>query len=148
MQKELIKSVSPKREVCEDFVEHCDLYLKRTAWSGPCPSWFKNGDANGRLNIFPGSRLIFFDLLWEPRFEDYNIKYRSNRFNYFGNGFSSLEFEAGADISYYLGSNFEPATLLPRTERSSLKVVEETAKVTAKFQVTEINGLPQTNGVH
>ncbi|KAK5311909.1 hypothetical protein LTR93_011549 [Exophiala xenobiotica] len=97
IQHECIKSVTPKREVCEEFVEHYDLWVKRTAWSGPRPSWFKNGDVNGSLNLFPGSRMMFFDLLWEPRYEDYKIEYWSkNRFNYFGNGFMLDDYVGGS----------------------------------------------------
>ena len=114
MQKERIKSVAPKREVCEAFAEHADLFAKRTAWNGPCSSWFKNGDVNGRLTVFPGSRLTYFDLLWEPRYEDYNIEYMSgNEFNYLGNGFHIVEFNGG-DNSYYLGTVDGPVEMISR----------------------------------
>lgn len=75
IQIELIKSMTPKREACEAFARHADLFIKRTAWNGPCSSWFKNGDINGRLSVFPGSRLVYWELLSTPRFEDYNYEY-------------------------------------------------------------------------
>lgn len=113
MQKEDIKSMTPRRDVCEAFAEHADLYVKRTAWSDPCSSWFKNGDPNGRLTMFPGSRLTYFDLLEDPRYEDYKIGYwSSNQFNFLGNGFSTIEFD-GSDISHYLGPLAQPVQLLP-----------------------------------
>ena len=85
-------AMTPRREVCERFAEHSDLYAKRTAWSGPCPSWFKNGKKDGRLTMFPGSRLVYFKLLSEPRFEDYKIDYWSpNPFRFLGNGFDLIE---------------------------------------------------------
>lgn len=38
----------------------------------------------------------------EPRFEDYNIRYRgTNRFKFMGNGFTKKEVD-GQDLSFYL----------------------------------------------
>lgn len=114
MQKELIKSVTPKREVCEAFAKHADLFVQRTAWVGPCSSWFKNGDVNGKLSVFPGSRLVYWELLSEPRFEDYHIKYLGgNEFQWLGNGFHLKEFN-GTDNSHYLGAINDSITMLPR----------------------------------
>lgn len=116
MQIELIKSVTPKREVCQAFAQHADLFVKRTAWVGPCSSWFKNGDPNGRLSVFPGSRLVYWALLSEPRFEDYHIEYvGGNEFQWLGNGFHLKEFNGG-DNSYYLGAVNDPVDMLPKDE--------------------------------
>lgn len=105
VQKENIKSVQPTQAATDAFVEHADIWLKRTAWAGDCPSWFKNGKRDGTLTIFPGSRLVLADLILAPRFEDYDIKYwSSNKFNFLGNGFSALEFTNG-DLGWYLGTN-------------------------------------------
>jgi cation diffusion facilitator CzcD-associated flavoprotein CzcO len=38
MQKEDIRSLTPRREAANAFVEHADLYLKRLAFSGNCAS--------------------------------------------------------------------------------------------------------------
>lgn len=117
MQLELIKSVTPKREVCKAFAQHADLFVKRTAWVGPCSSWFKNGDPNGRLSVFPGSRLVYWALLTEPRYEDYHIEYLSgNEFQWLGNGFHLKEFNGG-DNSYYLGTVDDPIEMLPKERR-------------------------------
>ena len=118
MQKEGIKSITPRRDICEAFVEHADLFLKRTAWSGTCRSWFKQGRLDGKLTIFPGSRLVYIDLLKEPRFEDYVITYQhGNPFAFLGNGFSTKEFD-GSDLSYYLGTQDNPGGLLPPRKES------------------------------
>ncbi|KAF9889079.1 hypothetical protein FE257_008056 [Aspergillus nanangensis] len=112
IQKENIKSVRPRRDVCEKFAEHADLYLQRTAWSGPCPSWFKNGQKDGRLTMWPGSRLVYFDVLDQPRYEDYVIDYWSgNPFEFLGNGFALIEFNGG-DLSHYLGTRENPGGVL------------------------------------
>ena len=78
------------------------------------PSWFKNGDPNGRLTVFPGSRLLYFDLLEKPRFEDYDIEYLGgNEFQFLGNGFHIIEWNGG-DNSYYLGTEDGPVEMLPK----------------------------------
>ncbi|CAH0054232.1 unnamed protein product [Clonostachys solani] len=103
MQIEKIKSLAPKRGPCLAFKEHHDLYMERTAWSDPCSSWFKKGDPSGTLTMYPGSRVHFFDLLSQPRYEDFEIKYMSNnRWEFLGNGFSLREFD-GRDTTYWMG---------------------------------------------
>lgn len=119
MQKENIKSVTPRREVCDAFAEHANLFLKRTAWASKCRSWFKQGREDGPLAMFPGSRLVFFDLLSAPRYEDYKIEYLGdgNPFNFLGNGFSISEYD-GSDLSYYLGTEARPGAQLPQQSAS------------------------------
>ncbi|POR32493.1 Uncharacterized protein TPAR_07277 [Tolypocladium paradoxum] len=117
IQKENIKSVSPRQDATDAFIEHADLWLKRTAWAGPCPSWFKTGKVDGVLTIFPGSRLLLADLVSSPRFEDYDIEYWSmNKFSFLGNGFSTLEYDGG-DIAWYLGTR---SSLLPPGQPTSI----------------------------
>ncbi|KAK5059907.1 hypothetical protein LTR84_009790 [Exophiala bonariae] len=104
LQKDRIKSLTPKTKVAEQLTEHAQLFLQRTAWTSGCSSWFKQGRVDGPLPMFPGSRLIYMDLLKNPRFEDYEIEYCNsyNMFDFLGNGFSVREFD-GRDLSYYLG---------------------------------------------
>ena len=47
MQVENIKSVRPKVHATEHFLRHANTFLKRTAWTGPCSSWFKGGNIDG-----------------------------------------------------------------------------------------------------
>lgn len=86
MQIERIKSLSPKREAAEQFTEHADLHLQRTAWTSPCSSWFKNGQKDGQPPIYPGSRLHFMQLLENLRYKDYVIEYLDpkNIFSFLG----------------------------------------------------------------
>jgi hypothetical protein len=103
VQIENLKSLTPKMEPSRQFRQHADLFLKRTAWTSPCSSWFKQGKTEGQAAIYPGSRLHFLELLKTPRFEDYEIDYRDeNHFAFLGNGFDAREFD-GRDITYYLG---------------------------------------------
>jgi len=103
-QIENIKSLKPRQDVTDQFRQHSDEFLKRTAWTGPCRSWFKGGTADGQVNIWPGSRLHFLQILSEPRYEDYEIKYMNSRnmWSFLGNGFCTRETD-GRDITYYLG---------------------------------------------
>ncbi|KAK2799965.1 hypothetical protein FQN51_006394 [Onygenales sp. PD_10] len=108
MRKEHIRRLSPKESAVKDFCEHAAIYLQRTCWADPCSSWFKQGRKDGNIVMWPGSRLAFFDMLAEPRFEDYEIEYWSkNRWGFMGNGFTTGEFD-GDDISKYLNGRIYP----------------------------------------
>lgn len=113
-QLEDIKKIQIKRTVAEKFTQHSDLYLERTAWSGPCSSWFKAGDKARKPTLWPGSRLHYLTVLQQPRYEDFEIDYLSdNVFNYFGNGFHVREYD-GHDLTWYYGlldgKDEQPAT--------------------------------------
>lgn len=100
---ESVTSFDPKPEAVEDFKRQRKTFLDRTIWNDPCRSWFKQDTYDGELMMWPGSRIHFFEVMKEPRFEDYNLTYvKNNRFEYFGNGFHIREFD-GRDLSWYLG---------------------------------------------
>lgn len=92
-QVENIKSYAPKMHVSRQFRQHADHFLKRTAWTSPCRSWFKQGTVDGQVVIYPGSRLHHLELMSKPRYEDYDIEYRDdkNMFAFLGNGFDMRE---------------------------------------------------------
>ena len=109
MQVERIRSVRPRGDVTEKFVRHADSYLKRTAWTGPCSSWFKGGKVDGRPAIYPGSRLHFLRLIERVRWEDFEIRYDGEEgedgtemWGWLGNGFHVCERD-GSDITWYMG---------------------------------------------
>jgi hypothetical protein len=114
MQVDSIRSLRPKRKVAEHFMKHSAEFLKRTAWTDPCSSWFKNGDPGGVPTIYPGSRVSFLRLLKSPRYEDYEITYdNGNTFAFLGNGFALEELD-GSDMTYYLGDlkeEFNPSEI-------------------------------------
>lgn len=105
MQVENIRSFRPKQAVTDAYIKHADSFLKRTAWTGPCSSWFKGGKSDGKPAIYPGSRLHFLRLLERVRWEDYEIKYdeEGDMWNWLGNGFHVCERD-GSDITWYLGT--------------------------------------------
>ncbi|EIM90702.1 FAD/NAD-P-binding domain-containing protein [Stereum hirsutum FP-91666 SS1] len=104
MQTENITTMSIRPRACDDFNEHRELYLKRTAWSGNCSSWFKPGNKNASPAMFPGNRILMIEMLNNFRWEDwdYEYGYAGNRFGYWGNGFTSRELD-GRDTTFYYG---------------------------------------------
>ncbi|KAI1771744.1 hypothetical protein F4818DRAFT_202668 [Hypoxylon cercidicola] len=103
-QTQNIRSLVPKKEAVADFREHRDLYMKKTVWDAPCSSWFKLGPKGETVMMWPGSRLHCFNALWNPRWEDYDWEYlMSNRFSYWGNGFTTTDAEEeGTDKAWYI----------------------------------------------
>lgn len=143
IQTENIAAMAPRREVCDAFTDHANLYLKRTAWASGCRSWFKRGKEDGPLAMWPGSRLLYFELLAQPRYEDYDIQYQSgNPFGFLGNGFTLREYD-GRDLSYYLGTKETPGALMPGTAPSAPQHTDEMA-----VGVKAGNGLNGVAGVN
>ncbi|KAK0246370.1 FAD/NAD-P-binding domain-containing protein [Armillaria nabsnona] len=103
MQMENITTMTINSKAVDDFNEHRELYLKRTAWSGQCSSWFKPGPGASPI-MFPGNRVLFIELLTNFRFEDWDYEYDSanNRFGYLGDGFTMREHD-GRDTTFYYG---------------------------------------------
>ncbi|OAL44229.1 cyclohexanone monooxygenase [Pyrenochaeta sp. DS3sAY3a] len=102
IQTQHIKAVAPKEKAITEFVTHTTEFMKRTAWATHCRSWFKNGTIDGPIwALHPGSRIHWFHMLTEPRYEDWEFTYKStNRFQYLGNGFSTKELP-GQDTTRY-----------------------------------------------
>ncbi|KAH0365395.1 flavin-binding monooxygenase, partial [Aureobasidium melanogenum] len=103
-QKENIKSFDVRQEPVDDFNDYKDAYMEGTIWSEECKSWYKNGNAKGKIAaLWPGSTLHYLETLAEPRYEDWKFTYDRaiKRFTYLGNGFSTSEKRTG-DLSYYI----------------------------------------------
>ena len=50
-------------------------------------SWYKNGSTDGEPQLWCGTALAYIKTIKSPRFEDYDIKYKtSNRWAFLGNG--------------------------------------------------------------
>lgn len=64
---------------------------------------YKNGTIDGKVwGPYCGSVPHFLELMSEPRWEDFNIKYNtSNRFQYLGRGKTYREV-SGGDLSWYV----------------------------------------------
>jgi len=102
MQRENIKSWSPKQDVTDAFNEHAQEWIKHTVWKDDCRSWYKNNET-GRVNaVWPGSSLHYMDVIETPRYEDFEISYHDkNPFAHLGMGFSMNNYNG--NFSPYLG---------------------------------------------
>ncbi|KAF5499652.1 FAD-binding monooxygenase moxY [Colletotrichum fructicola] len=103
IQVDNIRSIDVKAEVLEEYNEHVHEWLKRSVWAGGCRSWYNQGKPDGKVIAhYPGSLVHWRLMTNQPRWEDYNIKYRSrNRFEFMGNGFTDIEVD-NKDVSWYL----------------------------------------------
>ncbi|KAJ6143406.1 monooxygenase [Penicillium samsonianum] len=108
MQTENIKSFEVKEDAVKDLYDHTHELMKRLVWSSPCRSWFKNGKIHGPVTaIYPGSRLHFFEMLKNVRWEDYKLEYKgANRFQFMGNGFTHCESSVEGDPVWYFDDPF------------------------------------------
>jgi hypothetical protein len=96
LQTENYSSVVPKPHIPRAYQKQALAWLERTAWSSNCVSTYKNGDPNGPLiSLHPGSRLHFFELLKNPRFEDFEWQSLCDdldlTFAWMANGFTADE---------------------------------------------------------
>ena len=108
LQTENVKCIDPKPEAIKDLYNHTHELMKRLAWSSSCRSWFKNGKEHGPVTaIYPGSRLHFFEIMKNVRWEDYNMTYVThNRYAFMGNGYSQTEIDPDGDPVWYFDDPF------------------------------------------
>ncbi|KAK5049830.1 hypothetical protein LTR84_003948 [Exophiala bonariae] len=101
-QTQNYKSVEPYEEAVKDFIQHSDTLIMKTVWGGRCRSWLKGGKDEGPALSHPGSRLHWFQMLLEPRWEDFKwTRISENRFAYLGNGHCTMDAE-GKDKAWYM----------------------------------------------
>ncbi|KAG5752886.1 hypothetical protein H9Q72_005652 [Fusarium xylarioides] len=102
MQNEGIKAMEVKQLPTTQWNEHLDnWHNKYSVWAGDCRSWYKANRTDGRVYIWPGSMLHLLKTMKTPRFEDFNITYRSdNVWDFLGNGRTQIEelAEDGVDV--------------------------------------------------
>lgn len=102
IQRTSIKALSPSPHAIADLHTHTHTLLARTAWSSACRSWFKGGKTHGPVTmIWPGSRMHYFEVLKEPRYEDMEIEYAGNRFEWLGNGYTQCELDVQGNPVWY-----------------------------------------------
>ncbi|ROT36335.1 FAD/NAD(P)-binding domain-containing protein [Sodiomyces alkalinus F11] len=87
IQHENIRSIDVKQDAVDDIYGHFDEFHKTTVFQENCRSWFKDGKIKNRIYLWPGCTIHFLKTIKDPRFEDYNIRYRyPNRFAFLGDG--------------------------------------------------------------
>lgn len=106
MQLDRIMSITPKDIAVDQFVRHANSYLKRTAVTGTCVSWYKGNEYASPPSLWPGARSQFLRTLETPRFEDYDIVYENpeDRFGFMANGWTLVDdAEDEGDKTWYMG---------------------------------------------
>ncbi|CAK7232680.1 hypothetical protein SCUCBS95973_009184 [Sporothrix curviconia] len=113
MQKMVAQDVAyfnVRADVQADFDSQTQATMQNMVWTGSCNSWFKNKQGKV-IALWPGSSLHYREVLEANRWEDYEWKYRqTNRFAYWGQGFSKVEDDENGDLAYYLHAH-EPLPL-------------------------------------
>ena len=101
---ENIKSIAPKQSATDEFVRFGDEIHKTLTWTGSCRSWYKSNRVDGRVTAtWPGSALLYKQMIQEIRAEDWEIEYlHRNRFSFMGNGFTIRETDENADLAWYI----------------------------------------------
>lgn len=132
MQTDRILSITPKDKAVDHFVRHANAFLKRTAVTGPCVSWYKGNDYANAPAIWPGARSQFLRVMETPRFEDFDIVYEDaeDMFAHMANGWSfEDDAETDTDKTWYMGKlerEVDPAVIdrLKGTDPSVKHVVQ------------------------
>lgn len=105
-QREGYATFEPRQECVDELYAHHQGFLQHTVWSSHCTSTFKNGTSDEKINLLHGgSRLHHFDMLEDPRWEDFHWTALPGEkmYDYFGDGFSEWE-ERGNDITWYMNN--------------------------------------------
>ncbi|KAF9888468.1 hypothetical protein FE257_008575 [Aspergillus nanangensis] len=97
-----IATFSPQPEAVKDFIEYKDEFMKGTVWADACRSWYKPTPEGPVTALWPGSTLHYMEAMDEVRWDDWNVRYQGNRFNWMGNGYSQTEVDQTADWGYYI----------------------------------------------
>ncbi|KAM4066273.1 NAD(P)-binding rossmann-like domain-containing protein [Hirsutella rhossiliensis] len=117
-QKEDLASIEPKVAAVNDFMEQKDAFMKTSVWGNNCSSWYRNHKTGKVTALWPGSTPHYLEATVAPRYEDFDIGYRTNRFAYLGNGFSQAELNPNVDSADYI-RNEDCGELLCRSLEST-----------------------------
>lgn len=103
---ENVSSFTVKLDAQADFNAQTQATMQKMVWTGSCRSWYK--DETGKISaLWPGSSLHYRQVLESNRWEDFDWKYRGNRFAHWGLGFSDIEKmpnRDAQDFAYYITS--------------------------------------------
>lgn len=104
LQTEAYSSLVPKEIVTKAWLAHARKWIEKTVWVENCASSFKNGRSDDTvISLHPGSRLHYFDLLQNPRYEDFDwtslCKDPINMFAWLGDGFTAAETSGNSDLA-------------------------------------------------
>jgi hypothetical protein len=134
-QKQQIKSLEPRKEAVQDFMEHKDQLMAKTVWTTNCLSWYKNPHSGKITALWPGSTTHYLQALADMRYDDYHVSYHGNRFSYLGNGFSQLELHPTEDVAFYVREGDDGVSVLKGT-MSTYNSRDTTAKLMARRKLS------------
>jgi hypothetical protein len=121
MQRDNIRSMSPRIDAVKRFAVHCEQYFSRTVFSMNCRSWYKGGTENGRVTaLWPGKLLLCLTLslstnaggsigsslhsmkvMAHPRWEDFEYQYDNENPNgWLGDGWVEDEKNNRINVDY------------------------------------------------
>lgn len=130
MQRESIKSLTPRADSTAAFNIHVQKWLKNTDWTDEYPSSSKNKGAGYPNALWPGIALHFTKAIDKPRFEDYHIEYKhDDPFAYLGSGFTWAEKPASLDQTPFLtGSQLDSKRTTAMQQSPEVEKVLELTK--------------------
>jgi hypothetical protein len=130
-QKQNIRALEPRKEAVRDFIDHKDQVMQNTTWTTDCQSWYKNPHTGKITALWPGSTLHYIQALSDIRYDDYHVTYcGKGRFSYLGNGFTQLELNPSADVSYYV-REWDDGTSVLKGTMSTFNTKDASAKLMA-----------------
>ncbi|KAI3401753.1 hypothetical protein diail_9417 [Diaporthe ilicicola] len=108
-----------KADVCADFKAHvADFMNNKAVWTDNCRNSHNNHSIGARVpTTWPGSTLSYLEAMREVRWEDWEMSYSGNRFSFLGNGISQTEWDATADLGYYIKPDDADGALSSRWKR-------------------------------
>jgi hypothetical protein len=134
-QKQQIKSLEPRKEAVQDFMEHKDQLMAKTVWTTSCQSWYKDPHTGKVTALWPGSTTHYLQALSDIRYDDYHVSYHGNRFSYLGNGFSQLELHPTEDVAFYVRDRDDGVSVLKGT-MSTYNAKDITGKLMARRKLS------------
>ncbi|GAB1215549.1 hypothetical protein ATERTT37_004740 [Aspergillus terreus] len=93
-------SFAPQPEAVRDSILYKDHFMKGTVWADACRSWYKPTPDGPVTALWPGSTSHYMEAMDEVRWDDRNVRYRGNLFNWMGNGRIQTEVDPTADLGY------------------------------------------------
>ena len=95
--------MSPKTDAFKEFMGHTLEFMAKTVWTENRRSGCKNHRAEGHLpTLWPGSSLHCVEALASVRADDWDTRYKGNRFAWICNGLSQTELDEMSDLAYYI----------------------------------------------
>ncbi|KAI0973475.1 hypothetical protein F4678DRAFT_459613 [Xylaria arbuscula] len=133
--------MSLPQDVCMEFKEQTAKAMEMLVWTDECRNSRNNHQIGGRLPTnWPGSTLHYLEAIREPRWDDWGIQCRGNRFAWMGNEVFRTEWDPIADLGYYIREHDDSYISADKMVNEEINII--TARSMAKgLMVIETNEL-------